>query len=326
MAANLQKLKLLYIAKMLVEETDAVAGLTMAQILERLEAHGITAERKSVYRDIESLREFGLDIQTFQRAPLEYALVTRSFELDDLMLIVDAVQSSRHLTQRKSDALVRSIKRLAPKRERDLLDRHLSVSGRIKIQGDSLLYNVDHILEAIAGKRKVSFRYFSYNAAKEKVMRRSGERYVETPVEIIVNQGVYYLVTYNPETDTFEGFRVGRMDYVEVSEERAAKVPRQNDFSVERLDNAVVGAAGGAFVDAMLIADGHAMNAVVDRFGRDVTSTDLGDGTARIEARVEEGPAFYGWLVRCNGMVRIEGPESLAESYKQYLRAVLEQC
>lgn len=118
MAANLQKLKLLYIAKMLVEETDAVAGLTMAQILERLEAHGITAERKSVYRDIESLREFGLDIQTFQRAPLEYALVTRSIELDDLMLIVDAVQSSRHLTQRKSDALVRSIKRLAPKRER----------------------------------------------------------------------------------------------------------------------------------------------------------------------------------------------------------------
>ena len=156
MAANLQKLKLLYIAKMLVEETDAVAGLTMAQILERLEAHGITAERKSVYRDIESLREFGLDIQTFQRAPLEYALVTRSIELDDLMLIVDAVQSSRHLTQRKSDALVRSIKRLAPKRERDLLDRHLSVSGRIKIQGDSLLYNVDRILEAIAGKRKVS--------------------------------------------------------------------------------------------------------------------------------------------------------------------------
>lgn len=182
MAANLQKLKLLYIAKMLVEETDAVAGLTMAQILERLEAHGITAERKSVYRDIESLREFGLDIQTFQRAPLEYALVTRSIELDDLMLIVDAVQSSRHLTKRKSDALVRSIKRLAPKRERDLLDRHLSVSGRIKIQGDSLLYNVDRILEAIAGKRKVSFRYFSYNAAKEKVMRRSGERYVETPV------------------------------------------------------------------------------------------------------------------------------------------------
>ena len=165
MAANLQKLKLLYIAKMLVEETDAVAGLTMTQILERLEARGITAERKSVYRDIESLREFGLDIQTCQRAPLEYALGTRSIELDDLMLIVDAVQSSRHLTQRKSDALVRSIKRLAPKRERDLLDRHLSVSGRIKIQGDSLLYNVDRILEAIAGKRKVSFRFFSYNAA-----------------------------------------------------------------------------------------------------------------------------------------------------------------
>ena len=324
-AANLQKLKLLYIAKMLVEETDAVAGLTMAQILDRLEAHGITAERKSVYRDIESLREFGLDIQTFQRAPLEYALVTRSFELDDLLLIVDAVQSSRHLTQRKSDALVRSIKHLAPKRERDLLDRHLSVKGRIKIQGDSLLYNVDHIQEAIASRRKVSFRYFSYNAAKEKVMRHSGERYVETPVEIVVNQGVYYLITYNSEADAFEGYRVGRMDYVEVAEERAAKVPRPSDFSVERLDNAVVGAVDGGFVDATLIAEGRAMNAVIDRFGRDVSSTDLGDGEARIEVQVEAGPAFYGWVVRCNGMVLIEGPESLVEGYKEHLRTILEQ-
>ncbi len=325
MAANLQKLKLLYLAKMLEEETDAEAGLTMTQILDRLAQNGIKAERKSVYRDIESLREFGLDIQTFQRAPLEYALVTRPFDFEDLLLIVDAVQSSRHLTQRKSDALVRSIKRLAPKRERDLLDRHLSVRGRIKVQGDSLLYNVDHIQEAIATKRKVTFRYFTYNAAKEKVMRHSGERYSETPVEIVVNQGVYYLVTYNPVSDEFDGFRVGRMDYVEVADERAAKVSRQSDFSVERFDNAVVGACGGESADVSLIADGRAMNAVIDRFGRDVDSADLGDGTARVKVRVEAGPAFYGWLAQCNGTVRIEEPSSLVEGYKAHLRALLEQ-
>lgn len=156
----------------------------------------------------------------------------------------------------------------------------------------------------------MSFRYFSYNAAKEKVMRRSGERYVETPVEIIVNPSVYYLVTYNPETDNFEGFRVGRMVTWRSPRSGRRRFPSKR-FLGRAARQCGRWCGWRRVVDATLIADGHAMNAVVDRFGRDVASTDLGDGTARIEARIEEGPAFYGWLVRCNGTVRIEGPESL---------------
>ena len=129
MAVNRQKLKLLYLMRMLEEETDSEQGLTMAQILEKLEEQGISAERKSIYRDIEALREFGVDVRTYQRAPVEYAVEHRDFAFPELLLLVDAVQSSRFLTQRKSDALVEGVKRLASKRQRVDYKRSGGIAG-----------------------------------------------------------------------------------------------------------------------------------------------------------------------------------------------------
>ena len=197
MAVNRQKLKLLYLMRMLQEETDSEQGLTMTQILERLEEEGVMAERKSVYRDIEALREFGLDIRTYQRSPVEYALENRDFALPELLLLVDAVQSSRFLTQRKSDALVRSVKQLASARQRALLDKRLHVEGRIKSQNESVFHNVDRIQEALARRRKITFLYFQYDAAKKKILQHDGAFYTETPVQLIYADGFYYLVAYN---------------------------------------------------------------------------------------------------------------------------------
>ncbi len=223
MAVNRQKLKLLYLMRMLEEETDAEQGLTMAQILERLEAQGITAERKGIYRDIEALREFGLDVRTYQRAPVEYALERRDFAFHELLLLVDAVQSSRFLTQRKSDALVAGVKRLATKRQRKLLDKRVHVEGRIKMQNESVFYSVDRIQEALAGKRKISFTYFKYDAEKRKKLQHDGRRYVETPVQLVYSEGYYYLVAFNEKHDGFANYRVDRMDRIEVPEEPAAE-------------------------------------------------------------------------------------------------------
>ena len=176
MAINRQKLKLLYLMRMLEEETDAERGLTMAQIIGKLEALGISAERKSIYRDIEALREFGVDVRTYQRAPVEYAVEHRAFAFAELQLLVDAVQSSRFLTQRKSDALVEGVKQLASRRQRALLDKRVHVEGRIKMQNESVFGSVDRIQEAIALKRRISFVYFKYDAAKRKALQHNGER------------------------------------------------------------------------------------------------------------------------------------------------------
>ena len=224
MAVNRQKLKLLYLMRMLQEETDSEQGLTMTQILERLEEEGVMAERKSVYRDIEALREFGLDIRTYQRSPVEYALENRDFALPELLLLVDAVQRlARFLTQRKSDALVRSVEQLASARQRALLDKRLHVEGRIKSQNESVFHNVDRIQEALARRRKITFLYFQYDAAKKKILQHDGAFYTETPVQLIYADGFYYLVAYNEKHGALAHYRVDRMDKIEVTDQPACR-------------------------------------------------------------------------------------------------------
>ena len=323
MAVNRQKLKLLYLMRMLEEETDAEQGLTMAQILERLEAQGITAERKGIYRDIEALREFGLDVRTYQRAPVEYALERRDFAFHELLLLVDAVQSSRFLTQRKSDALVAGVKRLATKRQRKLLDKRVHVEGRIKMQNESVFYSVDRIQEALAGKRKISFTYFKYDAEKRKKLQHDGRRYVETPVQLVYAEGYYYLVVFNEKHDGFANYRVDRMDRIEVLEEPATKNERIATFDAQKLESRAFGMYAGEPVSMTLLVDESVMGAVIDRFGKDVESLPAGEGRARVYAVVMKSPVLFGWLAQFGDRLRIEKPASLAAEYRDYLAGIV---
>ena len=298
MAINRQKLKLLYLMRMLEEETDAERGLTMAQIdREAGSAGAVSAERKSIYRDIEALREFGVDVRTYQRAPVEYAVEHRAFAFAELQLLVDAVQSSRFLTQRKSDALVEGVKQLASRRQRALLDKRVHVEGRIKMQNESVFGSVDRIQEAIALKRRISFVYFKYDAAKRKALQHNGERYIETPVQLVYAEGYYYLVVFNEKHDDFANYRVDRMDRIEVLDEPAIKNERIATFDARELESRAFGMYSGEPVAATLLVDEEIMGAVIDRFGKDVESVPTGEKQARVYATVMKSPVLFGgWL------------------------------
>ena len=299
MAINRQKLKLLYLMRMLEEETDAERGLTMAQIIGKLEALGISAERKSIYRDIEALREFGVDVRTYQRAPVEYAVEHRAFAFAELQLLVDAVQSSRFLTQRKSDALVEGVKQLASRRQRALLDKRVHVEGRIKMQNESVFGSVDRIQEAIALKRRISFVYFKYDAAKRKALQHNGERYIETPVQLVYAEGYYYLVVFNEKHDDFANYRVDRMDRIEVLDEPALKNERIATFDARELESRVRHVqrrAGGGHAAGG--RGGHGRGHRPVRQGRGV-GADGGEAGARVRDGDEEPRA-----VRVAGSVR----------------------
>ena len=321
MAINRQKLKLLYLMRMLEEETDAERGLTMAQIIGKLEALGISAERKSIYRDIEALREFGVDVRTYQRAPVEYAVEHLAFA--ELQLLVDAVQSSRFLTQRKSDALVEGVKQLASRRQRALLDKRVHVEGRIKMQNESVFGSVDRIQEAIALKRRISFVYFKYDAAKRKALQHNGERYIETPVRLVYAEGYYYLVVFNEKHDDFANYRVDRMDRIEVLDEPALKNERIATFDARELESRAFGMYSGEPVAATLLVDEEIMGAVIDRFGKDVESVPTGEKQARVYATVMKSPVLFGWLAQFGGRVRIEKPTALAQEYRAYLEDIV---
>lgn len=319
-----QKLKLLYLAKIFQEETDDKAGLTMPQIIEHLREYGISAERKALYRDIKALQEFGMDIRRYNRSPMQYALANREFSQSELLLLVDAVQSSRFLDKAKSRELIDSIRTLASKRQREALSKRMHVEGRIKMQNESVFYNVDIVQEAIQVLRKVSFHYFKYNVEKEKERQHGGDRYLETPVQLIYSDGYYYLVAYNDKHDGFTNYRVDRMTEVMVSDEPATRNERIALFDPEAYTAQAFSMFNGEPKTISLIVDGSVMSSIVDRFGSDVESFPLDESHARVYARVKVSDVFYGWLAQFGTKVRVEKPQSVAQGYADYLQRIVD--
>lgn len=322
MAINRQKLKLLYLMRMLEEETDAERGLTMAQIIGKLEALGISAERKSIYRDIEALREFGVDVRTYQRAPVEYAVEHRAFAFAELQLLVDAVQSSRFLTQRKSDALVEGVKQLASRRQRALLDKRVHVEGRIKMQNESVFHHVDTLHEAIRRHRQVAFRYVKHDVNKRPQPQGGGRIYCETPVCLIYSEGCYYLIAYNEKHDSFPSYRVDRMQGLRITDEAAVRNERIATFDAATYTSRTFSMFGGETTPATLLVEESVMSAIIDRFGKDVESAPVDATHARVHVTVAASPVFFGWLAQFGTSVRLEAPSALSRQYADYLRGI----
>ncbi len=314
------KLKTLYVMRVLQEETDATHGLTMRQIIERLEQYGIAAERKSVYRDINLLQEFGFDIRTFQRTTLEYALVTRQFSLQDLMLIVDAVQSCKSLTSRQCDALVDNIKLLASAYDRDLLDRRIHVLGRIRSKNDSVFYNIDTIHDALRANRKVAFDYYRRNASGERYLTHS---HVVSPLGVEYEEGYYYLTAWNDERDAISEFRLDRMDHVEVSAVDATRNDVTTNYRYTENQYVSFGHFTGEELSATLKVDPNNTEIILDRFGEDVTFYPTQEGSVLVNVHIKKSQQFYGWVAGLNNAVTIAGPASLVDDYHAYLKHLL---
>ena len=324
MSTTDQKLKLLHLAQILETETDDDHGLTGPQLIERLAERGVEVERKTLYRDIACLVEFGYDIQKYQRNPVEYGLATRDFQGPELLLLADAVQSSKFLTERKAASLVKSIGKLGSRHMAEDLRRRIHVEGRIKSQNESVFYNIDAIQRAMAAKRKVSYRYFKLDERKKRVMQHGGERYLETPVQLVYMRDAYYLVTWNDKHEGFANYRVDRMVNIEVSDEPATHNKRIAEFDVGKYQERTFDMFNGESVGVMLLVKASAMSAVVDRFGKDVVATPAGDGAARVGATVMLSPTFYGWLAQFGDEVVIESPARVREAYVGYLKGIVD--
>lgn len=239
MTANSQaKLKLLCIMQMLQDETDSTCGLSMNDIIQRLGEQGIQAERKSVYRDIDLLRQFGLDVRTFQRNPVQYAIVKRNFTMAELELMADAVQSCRHITQRQADALIRGLKGLAPKPQRAMLSRRIHVAERVQRKSESVLNNVDAVHRAFAAKRKLVFDYdpsAQNDADSERCRRNAGHNghCVLTPVAIVCCGDSYFLTCWDDDTESFVDFRMEHMANVALDEHAATRNDAIRDYQAQ---------------------------------------------------------------------------------------------
>jgi predicted DNA-binding transcriptional regulator YafY len=256
--------------QMLMEETDDEHGLTMADIIDRLDERGISAERKSVYSDIALLREFGLDIITRGGGKAEYFIGSREFEHPEITLLIDAVQSSKFLTERKSAQLIDKLKTLVSVHDARNYDRQVYVAGRVKMQNESVFYNVDAIQRALNAKRKISFKYYDYDFSKKKVARKDGSDYIVNPMGLTYVDEYYYLVAYTEKHDNFTSYRVDRMMKLAILEEPSVRAPERGRFNMREYCQRSFGMFGGEDIMVELTFHRALMNVMVDRFGKDV--------------------------------------------------------
>lgn len=323
MIQGTRKHKLLYLLKILFEETDDKQGLTMPQIIERLAEEGIDAERKAIYRDLAALEECGFEIEKLRTSPVQYSLFNRPFDEGELTLLVDAVQTSRFLTERRSKSLVDSVKSLGSKRQREKLSHDLSIEGRIKMQNESVFYNLDAIRQALAARRKITFKYSKYDARKKKVPKRDGRIYEATPVKLTYTNDCYYLVTFSDKYQDFVVYRVDRMLRINVSDKPATRNEQVANFDLSEYGTQAFGMFLGDPVSATLRFDEGMMDEIIDRFGTGIEVRQGDDGRLSIRVVVpDEGP-FFGWLATWGDRVVIESPAELRAKYREHLRICL---
>lgn len=314
------KLKLLYIMDMLLNETDEAHPLSAAQIIERLAEKNITAERKSLYRDIALLREFGIDvICQKQGGSFGYYVGLRDFEPAELRLLVDAVQSSRFITRKKSAQLIKKLEGLAGIHEAKNLQRHVYVVDRIKAVNEKIYYNVDIIHSAINKNRKIVFKYFDYTLSKTKEYRYGGEDYIVTPYALTWADEFYYLVGYYERKGTVANFRVDRMEDVRISDEKgvSAKSATGDDtFNIASYTKGMFSMFGGSEERVKLRFENSLAKVVLDRFGDDIIATPDGENHFIAIVNVNISPTFFGWLFIFGGKVEVLSPSHVANEVR----------
>lgn len=319
-----QKLKMLYIIRILEEYTDENHPITTKELIEKLALYDVEAERKSIYDDIARLQDYGYDIiKKENRNGGGYYLGSRDFELVELKLLVDAVQSSRFVTEKKSRELIGKLEKLVNKHDAKELHRQVYVAGRVKTDNESIYYQVDAIQKAIAENKQIEFVYLEWNAKKELVPRRD-EKYLVSPWILMWQEEKYYLVAYDHNSQSMRHYRVDKLKDVEVLEEK-----RIGQAIYERLNpadyvNKAFGMYGAKEEDVILTFPERLIGVIIDRFGKDVSIRSVKSGL-RARVKVMVSPQFYAWVAGVGKELRIEGPVEVTYEYKAWLQNLLEE-
>lgn len=319
-----QKLKPLYLMKYLLRNSDEAHPVTVNQIIRYLFENGISAERKSIYADLEALQQFGLDILTVNRGNFYgYYIGSREFELPELKLLVDSVQSSKFITRKKTLSLIQKIENLASIHEAQLLNRQVFVANRIKTMNESIYYNVDEIHSGIAQNRKIRFRYFDYTVSKERRFRRDGAFYTVSPFALTWDDENYYLVAYDSAAAVIKHFRVDKMVDIEPAQE-----PRDGEEAYQALDMAayakkVFGMFSGWERHVRMRFDNQLVGAVMDRLGRDVLLVPDGSTHFLVSADVVISPQFFAWICGFGTLAQLLSPEDVVNELKAHLAGIL---
>lgn len=318
-----QKQKLIRLLEIFIRETDENVGITMSEIIEKLSAYGINAERKSIYDDLMTLAELGFDVITLPTRPPKYTLATRPFDFAELKMLVDAVESSKFITQEKSKLLIEKLRHFAGKKRSGELRRSVYVEDRIKTENDYSVENLDLLYRAINENKIVTFLYFDYTGEKKRYFRHDGMRYRVSPEAMVLSDNNYYLVAFDEEAEKAKHFRVDKMCDIILTDEKRNSLVTNERFNPAEYSKKHFGMYGGNEELVTLECAEHLAGVIIDRFGKDSTFFKTPFGF-KVSLRVIPSPNFYGWVLGFGKQMRITSPEWVRDELVQRLREITE--
>ena len=302
-----QKLKLLYLMKILLDKTDDEHSMTVPEMIEELAKLGITAERRSIYDDLEYLKLYGLDICSKKTKTHDYFVGGRDFELPELKLLVDSVQSSKFITYKKSMELISKIEKLTSVPNAKKLHRQVHVSNRVKTLNETIYYNVDKIHEAIAENKQIAFKYFDLNVDKKKVYRKNGDKYKESPVALSWDDENYYLITYKAKYGNYTHYRVDKMETIEILDDD--RVLSDEPFDLSEYSKSMFAMFNGEETEVSIKFENELVGVVFDRFGTDIRIVKCDEDHFICTVHVSVSPHFLAWIFSFGNRAEIISPD-----------------
>ena len=323
-----QKLKMLYLVKILSEETDDEHSLTTKDIITKLAKYDVNAERKALYRDFEELKAFGLDIISEQIGRnVYYHLGHRDFELPELKLLVDSVQSAKFITEKKSKDLIKKLEALVSKYEAKHLQRQVVISGRVKTMNESVYYNVDAIHEAISSDKQIRFQYFQWTVKKKMELRKDGAWYVLSPWGLMWDDEYYYMLAYDAEDEMIKHYRVDKMLNIDIVDCKREGQKAFKSFDMPRYSKSLFGMFSGEQTSVTLEGTNDMAGVLIDRFGKDIILHPIDEEHFSAIVEVAISKQFLGWVIALGENIKITAPKAVVEQmqeeakrlYRQYL-------
>ena len=318
-----QKLKLYRLYYYLLRKTDENHSVTMKQIREELEKYDITADRKSLYNDIEETKILGIKVEGRQIGRnYFYKVIQKHFELAELKLLVDAIQSAKFISEKKSRVLIKKLEEFASEYEAQELQRQVVMSGRVKTMNESIYYNVDEIHRAIASNKRITFKYWKWNLNKEMELKRDGELYEVSPWALSWDDENYYLIAFDEKDQKIKHYRVDKMKNITMTDDRRNGKEFFEKFDIADYSKKSFGMFGGKTEKVKLRVTNDFIGIIIDRFGKDITihPDDKEHFTVHVDVNVSH--QFFAWIFALGTNVQIVGPERVQKEFIEYMDEV----
>ncbi len=323
MSVSESQMKILYVMEALLQKTDDEHILSANDLVEILREKGYSAERKSIYNYIDTLEEFGIDIITIKGGKdAGYYIASRDFELAEVKLLVDAVQASKFITERKSKDLISKIEKLVSEHQVAQLNRDVYIMNRLKALNEGIYYNIDSIYSAILNMNKIKFQYTKWNMKKELEVKKNGEYYDVTPWILTWEHENYYLIGYDNLLEEIKHYRVDKMKNVSVVDEKCCIKDKFEGFNLPEFLKKTFNMYGGEEEKVTLRCDESYIGIILDRFGTNIMPIPINDNVFEVSVNVTITPQFFGWVTSLADGIQIVSPKSVVEEYKGIIEKI----